>query len=463
MVAAADRGPRAATLPALADALQQGAVTSRELTERCLANILDAGGEGARTFLHVDSANALAQADSVDAARREGRDPGRLAGIPVSVKDLFDIAGQVTAAGSRALEDGEAARHDSEAVARLKRAGLIVIGRTNMTEFAYSGLGINPHYGTPLNPWRRWEARIPGGSSSGAAISVTDGMAHAALGTDTGGSCRIPAALTGLAGYKPTRLPALMRGAVPLAPSLDAAGFIARTTACCRELALLSGIDCAARAGRRQPVLAVPQALVLDNLDATVALSFSRALDRLSRSGMRILEVPLPELARMPHINAKGGLPAAESFHWHRGLLADKGTLYDPRVRKRIERGREQSAADYLDLLAARDAMSAAVGAALEDCDALVLPAVAMAAPRLADLAGEAAHQKANALALRNTSLVNFFDGCAISLPMHELDDAPAGLMLACKPGDDGLLLALAALVEGALVLGSVDRQRVSW
>jgi aspartyl-tRNA(Asn)/glutamyl-tRNA(Gln) amidotransferase subunit A len=439
------------TLANLAKALSQGAVTSRVLTEQCLAKIQSLDGEGARTFLQVDAAGALAQADEVDLARRNGFQPAPYAGIPVSVKDAFDVEGQVTTAGSRVLKGGLPAHRNATAVRLLQKAGMIVLGRTNMTEFAYSGLGINPHYGTPLNPWKREEARIPGGSSSGAAVSVADGMAHAALGTDTGGSCRIPAAFTGLVGYKPSRSRALMQGVVPLAPSLDTAGFITRSVACSSAMALVANIDCAVARQIRRPVLAVPQTLVLDSLEVPVARAFDRALQRLSRMGMVLVETRLPEFGRMPAINVKGGLPAAESFHWHRPLLKVKGALYDPRVRRRIERGGEQSAADYLDLLAARAELMAATDSVLQTCDALVYPTVPMIAPRLMDLEEEVAHQAANVLSLRNASLVNFFDGCAISIPMHEPDEAPTGLMLACKSNDDGLLLHIAAMAEKAM------------
>src|SRR5580692_9991121 len=269
------------TLAELAADLATGRTSSRALVEACLEKIEDPSGEGRRAFLHVDRGSARAQADAMDLLRSSGAAPSPYAGIPISIKDLFDITGQVTRAGSTVLGDRPAATQDAASVARLRRAGFVLIGRTNMSEFAFSGLGLNPHYGTPRNPWERAEGHIPGGSSSGAAISVTDGMAHGALGTDTGGSCRIPAAFTGLVGYKPTARRVPQQGTVPLSPSLDSIGPIARSVACCALLdALLAAQappdlrDCAL-SGRH---FAVPRTLVLEDMDQHVAAAFDTAL-----------------------------------------------------------------------------------------------------------------------------------------------------------------------------------------
>jgi len=188
------------TFDQLAQALADGTATSRALIEDCLARIADPAGEGTRAFTKVHAETARAMADAIDAMRRAGRGPGRYAGIPICLKDLFDVAGEVTAAGSRALSDAPPAAAHAPVVQRMLATGFVPVGRTNMTEFAFSGLGINPHYGTPLSPWDRASARIPGGSSSGTAVAVADGMAAAGLGTDTGGSCRIPAAFCGVVG-----------------------------------------------------------------------------------------------------------------------------------------------------------------------------------------------------------------------------------------------------------------------
>src|SRR5260370_28439397 len=196
--------PNTPTLAALADDLDSGRTSARKLVDACLARIADPSGEGAQDFIRVDAEAAIEAAEAMDRLREVKAAPSPYAGIPVSIKDLFDIRGQVTRAGSRALEDSPPAEADAPVVARLRRAGFIVIGRTNMTEFAYSGIGINPHYGTPKSAWRRNVGHVPGGSSSGAAVAVVYQNAHGALGTDTGGSCRIPAASNRIVGFQPT-------------------------------------------------------------------------------------------------------------------------------------------------------------------------------------------------------------------------------------------------------------------
>src|SRR6059058_1378452 len=266
--------PNTPTLASLADDLENGRTSARKLVDECLARIADSSGEGARTFIHVDKESAIVAAEAMDRLRRANAAPSPFAGIPVSIKDLFDIKGQVTRAGSRALDDSPPAEHDAAALARLRNAGFVVIGRTNMTEFAYSGIGINPHYGTPKGAWNRAEGHVPGGSSSGAAVSVLDGMAHGALGTDTGGSCRIPAAFNGIVGYKPTQRRVPLDGAVPLSFSLDSIGPLARSVRCCAILdAVLANEPITAL--RPRPVkgmrLAVPTTIALDDLDAAVA------------------------------------------------------------------------------------------------------------------------------------------------------------------------------------------------
>src|SRR5436190_8206153 len=230
------------TLASLADDLENGRTSARKLVDECLARIADSSGEGARAFLHVDAEAAIEAAEAMDHLRKAGAAASPYAGIPVSIKDLFDIKGQVTRAGSRALDDSPPAEADAPVVARLRAAGFVVIGRTNMTEFAYSGIGINPHYGTPKSIWKRDAGHVPGGSSSGAAVSIADGMAFGALGTDTGGSCRIPAAYNGIVGYKPTQRRVPLDGGVPLSFSLDRFGPLANSVACCATLdAVLAG------------------------------------------------------------------------------------------------------------------------------------------------------------------------------------------------------------------------------
>jgi aspartyl-tRNA(Asn)/glutamyl-tRNA(Gln) amidotransferase subunit A len=438
------------TLAQLAAELAGGG-SSRGLVEQCLARIADRAGEGERVFLKVHGDEALAAADFYDRLRTRGATPSPFAGVPISIKDLFDVAGDVTSAGSRVLRDAPAAARDAPCVARLRAAGFIPIGRTNMTEFAFSGLGINPHYGTPINPYDRGAARIPGGSSSGAAVSVTDAMAYGGLGTDTGGSCRIPAALCGIVGFKPTAYRVPTAGAFPLSTSLDSVGPLAATVACCVVLdAVLAGepvVDVVPfpLSGLR---LAVPQTTVLDGMEPAVARAFEATLAALRDAGAGIVDIPLRELSELPDINAKGGLPAAEAYAVHRALIAKAEKMYDPRVLIRILRGQEQDAADYIELAEARKKFIRRLAAITAPYDALVMPTVPVTAPRLADLEADDAYRRVNFLVLRNPSIANFLDRCSISLPCHRAGDAPIGLMLIGEHGADRRLLAIAAAIE---------------
>jgi aspartyl-tRNA(Asn)/glutamyl-tRNA(Gln) amidotransferase subunit A len=443
-----------ATIAKLADDLGAGRTTSRKLVEECIARIADPNGEGQRAFIHVDKGASLAAADAMDGLRKAHAAPTRFAGIPVSIKDLFDIKGQVTRAGSRALDDSAPAEADAPVVTRLRRAGFIVIGRTNMTEFAYSGIGINPHYGTPKSAWQRSVGHVPGGSSSGAAVSVADRMAYGALGTDTGGSCRIPAAYNGIVGYKPTQRRVPLDGGVPLSFTLDSFGPLANSTQCCATLdAVLANEPMPVL--RPRPIkgmrLAVPTTVALDELDDAVAKTFERALATLSRAGALIEHIEMPEFLDVGVINAKGGFSAAESYAWHRYLLTSKGDVYDPRVSARILRGEGISAADYIDLLNARRSLIARAAARAAPYDALVMPTTANTPPRIADLADDKAFTVQNLRSLRNCTLINMIDGCAISLPGHREGEVPVGLMLASSGGADRRIFELAAGMEGTI------------
>lgn len=444
------------TLAELARDLAEGRTSSRALAEACLHRIGDPAGEGARAFVAVDGPKVLAAADGVDALRRAGAEPSRFAGIPLAIKDLFDVRGEVTCAGSTVLSDRAPAFRDAPTIARLRRAGFVFVGRTNMTEFAYSGLGLNPHHGTPLSPWRRPEARIAGGSSSGSAVAVADGMAHAGLGTDTGGSCRIPAAFTGLVGYKPTARRVPLAGAVPLSSSLDSIGPIARSVACCATLdAILAdegGIeDDLVSTPLRGLRLAVPTTLVLDALDATVAAAFERALAALSRAGVALERIAVPEFGEVAGINAGGGFTAAESYAWHRDLIGRRRAEYDPQVASRIMRGAQMSAADYIDVVSRRASLVARATARLAGFDAVVMPTVPIVPPRVAELDTDEAFGRTNLLVLRNSTLINMIDGCAISIPIAAEGSAPVGLMVAAVAGSDRRLFAVAAAIESGL------------
>ncbi len=442
------------SIEAIAQALASGATTSRMLIEDSLARIADPAGEGARAFIKVHAEQARAMADAADALRKVGRAPGRFAGIPIALKDLFDIAGEPTPAGSAVLADAPAATANAPVVARMLAAGFIPMGRVNMTEFAFSGLGINPHYGTPTSPWDRASRRIPGGRSSGTGVAVADGMAAAGLGTDTGGSCRIPAAFCGIVGYKPTARRVPITGVLPLAPSLDSVGPLTPTVGCSAIIdAILAGEaavapDAASLDGLR---LAVPENTVLDGMDATVAAAFERALARLSAAGAKVTRVRFAAFDAIPAVNAKGGFAASEAYAWHRALLASKGNQYDPRIRVRIARGEGMSAADYLDLLQARASIVAGFDAETAAYDAVVMPTVPIVAARIADLDDEREYNRVNMLVLRNTALGNFLDRCSISLPCHEAGQAPVGLMLTGETMGDTRLFAIARAVEAVV------------
>lgn len=443
------------TLIELAAALDAGRTTSRALVDECLARIADPAGEGARAFVSVQAEAARAQADASDALRRVGRHAGPFAGIPISLKDLFDVAGEVTRAGSVVLDGAAPARAHAPVVARMLAAGFVPVGRTNMTEFAFSGLGINPHYGTPASPWDRASRRIPGGSSSGAAVSVSDGMAFAALGTDTGGSCRVPAALCGIVGYKPTARRVPTDGVLPLSFSLDSVGPLANSVACCAIVdAVLAGAVPAPPVAR--PLagvrLALPDTIVTDGMDAPTAAAFDRALSVLSAAGTDVERVHFPALGRIGAATARASIAAVEAYAWHRPVLADGAARYDQRVRSRIEGGATASAADYVDSLMARRSIGAEMERATAPYDAVVMPSVPAVPAVIAELeADDAAYLRVNALMLRNTALGNFLDRCAISLPCHRAGEPPAGLMLMGPAMGDAALFALAAGVEAAL------------
>jgi aspartyl-tRNA(Asn)/glutamyl-tRNA(Gln) amidotransferase subunit A len=437
--------PQFAPLAQLAADLKSGRTTSRALVETALERIADPAGQGATVFLHVDAAHARAAADAHDALRRAGTVLSPLAGIPVSIKDLFDIEGEVTRAGSKALAHAAPATADAVTVARLRRAGAVIVGRTNMSEFAFSGLGLNPHYGTPRSPWRAdvpGDARIAGGSSSGAAASVADGMAAVALGTDTGGSIRIPAALCGLTGFKPTASRIPKQGGVPLSKTLDSFGPIGVSVACCALVdRILAG---------RDP--GVPATRPLDGVEAPVASAVAAAVNHLAAAGALVEDVRFAPLDRLPEIN-RYPLVAIEAYAWHRKLMAERGGEYDPRVLARLQRAEAASAADYIDLCEARAAMIEAARTTLwQRFDAIVCPTVPVLPPRIADLeADDDAFTRANALILRNPTAFNFLDACALSLPCHPRGEAPVGLMLAGAPNSDDTLLSIGRAVEAVL------------
>jgi len=405
-------------------------------------------------FLQTSFDDALRVARAADAAALAGKALHPLAGLPVSTKDLFDIAGEVTRAAAIARDDAAPAVADAAVIARLRSAGAALVGRTNMSEFAFSGVGINPHFGTPHNPCDAAVARIPGGSSSGAAVSVALGLAVAGLGSDTGGSIRIPAALCGLTGFKPTTRRVPLAGAFPLSYTLDTACAMARDVSTCALVDSVIADNALTPAGKAPAGLrlAVARQYLQDDLEPAVAHAFDRALGRLSAAGVRIEHIDLPELEELPGLNATGGFTAAEAWSIHRHLLAGRREQYDPRVAMRIERGAAMSAADYVDLMRARLDWILRVEARLEGYDAVACPTVPMVAPPLQPLVtDDALFFRTNALLLRNTSAFNFLDGCSISLPCHAADELPVGLMLSHGPMRDAGLLGAALSLEAIL------------
>jgi aspartyl-tRNA(Asn)/glutamyl-tRNA(Gln) amidotransferase subunit A len=437
------------SLAGLADDLATGRKTSAALTEAYLARIEERAGEGARAFTRVYRGQALAAAQASDRLRAQGVVPSPLAGIPVSIKDLFDVAGEVTMAGSKALGDTSPATRDAPIVRRLRQAGAVILGKTNMVEFAYSGVGLNPHYGTPGNPHD--PARVPGGSSSGAGVAVPYGFSAASIGTDTGGSVRIPAAFNGVTGFKPTQRRITREGAVPLSTSLDSIGPLAPTVACAALLdAIMAGeepaplVDLPLRGLR----LALPQNVLTEDLDETVARAFGRAVTRLSQAGAIVLDAAFPEFALMGEVTRHGGIAPPEAYAWHRALLARRGGEYDPRVRARLEAAAHVSAADYILACAARGRAIAAFDRAAAPFDAIICPTVPVVPPRIDELARDQDYLMINARVLRNTTIFNLLDRCASSLPCFEPGELPVGLMVVGPTGGDRRLLEISQAIE---------------
>lgn len=442
------------TLKQAAEALAAGSTSATVLTEQAIEAAQNPEGEGARAFIRLWPERARRDASAADKRRQQGRVRGPLDGLPVSVKALFDVAGESTSGGSRRLAQAAPAQQDAAVVTRLREAGAVLTGSTAMTEFAYSGLGINPHYGTPANRWQRQQRLIPGGSSSGAAVAVSDGMCLGAVGSDTGGSVRIPAAFCGLTGFKPTARRIDSRGMQPLSPSLDSVGVIAHDVASCALL------DCVladrpftlTMPDLRQLRFAIPQTTVLAGLSAEVEQAFWAAIGHLKQLGAQIDNLPLAPFAELAQINAAGGLTAFEAWQWHQALIAEDAHSYDPRVLSRIRRGALITAEDVARLHQQRADWQHRVSAEMAGYDALLMPTVPIVAPTIDELEQDEAHYFAvNAAVLRNPSIINFLDGCAVSLPCHAAGTAPVGLMLAALPDQDGVLMCAALAVELAL------------
>ncbi len=442
------------TVAQLGPDLDAGRTSSRELVEQALARIAEQSGEGARAFLKVYADAARADAAHADRLRKAGVRRSAVDGLPVSLKDLFDVAGDVTTAGSKIRINEPKAIRDAPAVARLRAAGAVFVGRTNMVEFAFGGVGFNPHYGTPRNPYQRKVGRVPGGSSSGAAVAQADAMAVMSLGSDTRGSIRGPAALCGVTGWKPTARRVPREGAFPLSFTLDSVGPIANSVACCAAYdAILAGEPDRPLAPLQAKGLRLllPRSSALDELDKDVAAAFEASLKTLSRKGAALEERPVPQFDRQGDYFKGGGYAGAEAYHIHRAEEARIGE-FDPRVGKRILMGRNLTASDYLALGDLRVEFMREVEALAAGFDAILMPTVPCIAPTIAEAdASDEDYFRWNMRILRNNGLINFLDGCAASLPCHEPDGAPVGLMVCGVGGSDRHTLAVSAAIERAL------------
>jgi len=451
------------SVEALQRDLAAGKTSSRTLVEEALARIADPAGEGARAFMKVYADSARADAAHADRLRKAGVLRSAVDGLPVSVKDLFDVAGDVTRAGSKILADAPAAAVDAPAVATLRAAGAVIVGRSNMVEFAFGAVGTNPHYGTPKNPWDRKMGRVPGGSSSGAAVAVADGMCVMGLGSDTRGSIRQPAALCGVAGFKPTarRVPRL--GAFPLSYTLDSIGPLANTVACCAAFdAILAGEPegSLAELPARGLRLLLPRCSALDDLDPEVAKAFDASLATLSRAGAVVEERKVPAFDHQAEYFRNGGFAASEAYAIHR-RWSDRLGEYDPRVAKRVGLGKDIAAWEQVELSLLRDAYMREIGALMAPFDAFLVPTTPCIAPSIAEAsASDEAYFRWNARILRNTGLVNFLDGCAATVPCHKPGEAPVGLMLSGVAMSDRHLLAVARSVEGVLAAEAAPAAR---
>jgi aspartyl-tRNA(Asn)/glutamyl-tRNA(Gln) amidotransferase subunit A len=443
-------GSTAPAIPDNARSVASGVVSSVSLTEQCLARISDPAGEGKRTFVKVWAEEARAVAGAQDSLRKIGAVSSPIAGVPISVKDMLDVAGEVTLAGTKALDGAAPAVRDAPVIRRLKSAGAVLTGRTNMAQFAFSIVGLNPHFGTPGNPWDR--TRIPGGSSSGAAVSVADGMSVAAIGSDTVGSIRAPAALCGVVGFKPTQRSVPLQGTIPLSITLDTVGPLARSVEdCALVYATISGelwreLQPIGAKGLR---LAIPQTRVLDELSPAVARAFEQAGRRLSKAGAGLIDARFDYFAEIEARNSCGVIEYVDALAWHRELLARRGEDYDPNVRARVEKGATIAAWEYAAMQEWRKDVIARFDQDTWPFDAIMLPTVAMTAPTIEECERDESNVRAKLL--RNPSLFNFLDRPAITIPIHLPGEAPVGLMVVGERNQDWRLLAIAQAIEAVL------------
>lgn len=440
------------TIQGLNDALAAGRTSCAEIVDTAFVRAKSAAGEGKRIFRALRPEAAQSESVEEDLLRASGTG-SPLAGLPVSIKDNIDIAGEATRAGCKLLEDAPPALSDAAIVARLKTAGAVIVGRTNMSELAFSGLGYNRFYGTPANPFDRATGRIPGGSSSGAAISVTDGMAVAAIGTDTGGSVRIPAALTGLAGFKPTQARVPRDGVLPLSMLLDTVGPLAHTVADC---ALVDGVladDPSPLAPFAGPLhLCTADDFMLGGADETVLAAYVKATDVLRNRAASITALPAGMFEEVPQYNARGTFSNEEAWARFGAMIEARPADIDPRIGERILRGRGITTADHAANAAALAVMRDRFERAMSGFDALIAPTVPIVAPPIADMEDDEKFRRANALILRNPMVANLLDAPSLTIACHAPGTAPVGLMLIGPRLSDRRLLAIGSAIERLLI-----------
>ena len=427
---------------ALGRAYRDGSLAPIDVTEAFLAKI--APGDVYRV---VTRDRALEQASRATHRFSAGTPLGPLDGVPVALKDLVDTEGDVTAAGSRVLAERKPATADAPVAARLDAAGAVFLGKTNMTELAFSGVGINPHFGTPgcaLDP-----ERIPGGSSSGSAVAVASDLATIAVGSDTGGSVRIPSSFNGLVGLKTTDGALPTDGLQPLSTTLDTVGPMARTV----DDAWVLYLALRAEAPRPLPKLPgrlrlwAPDTVLLADLDSAVADAHERALVRLESAGHEVARGSWELLAEIPELYGQFGTFAAhEAYALYAEMIEAHGERMDPRVAKRILAAEGGTSRDYLQLAWARARLQRQAWEEARSYHAIVSPTVAILPPRIADLeADDAAFFRSNGLILRNTMIFNFLGGPAATVPMATTDEGlSVGLMFATAPQQDATALAIA-------------------
>ncbi len=436
----------------LSGLIQTAAVDPIEVMETVIDGIEAYADRAVFTSILKDRATEEAKASSK--RMKEGRSRGMLDGIPIAWKDLFDIQDRTTTAGSTVLAGSPTAHADAAVVERLKQAGMVSIGCTNMSEFAFSGLGLNPHYGTPHNPRSGDVPRIPGGSSSGAGVAVAAGLVPVAMGTDTGGSVRIPAAFNGIVGYKATRGRYPMAGVYPLAKSLDSLGPL------CRTVQDAVWIDAGMRGAATPSVVArplkgldivVPDNVVFDGAEAGVVAAFETAVDWLAAEGASINRIRIPAFDEILGLMIKyGALVTAEAFALHRDRLAGPAANeMDPRVVVRTRLGEKTTLSNYLAILDARERLIADVERLVGN-SFVAFPSVAHVAPPIAPLeADDDLFFATNGKTLRNTLLGNFLDWCGVSIPCGTGDaDMPVGFLLSAVGKQDEELLSAALSAE---------------